>query len=131
MFRQNIFFYIMFVSGLISTGTALLFLRDVIDRKLSLLAAVIQVVMFLWFLLIFTIWVASAMRGNPSDITVVMVGLVMGFLHCPVVVLFLAKTVFGALDGIIEPTSGIVVRKSYDEAEGAEADHKYEKALAL
>lgn len=127
----DIWFYVMLASGLLSSGMAVLLLKDSTDRKLPRSTVIIQAALLVWFILLVGIWVRTSKTGTSADAMFVLTGLVLGLLHCPVIVFFLAQAAFGAISGLTDPRSGIVLRKSYDEAEGAEADHDYEKALEL
>jgi hypothetical protein len=129
----SIYFKLLVVSGVVSCTLGIVFWKDLWDKGVSTTWVIVQSMLFLWFC-VFTAKLLSTggpVRGLADALVTVITLVVIAFLHAPLVVSVLGKLSQDALEGMIDPKSALVVKKSYDEAERAEARHDYDRALEL
>ncbi len=129
----SIYLKLLVASGVVSCAIGIVFWKDLWDRGVSTAWVIVQATLFMWFCA-FTVKLLTTggpVRGIAGAVVTVITLVVIAFLHAPLVVSLLAKFSQDALEGMIDPKSALVVRKSYDEAEKAEARHEYDRALEL
>ncbi len=128
----SIYFFLLLGSGFISCVLGTVFWKDLWDRSLSNIVIPVQVTLLLWFLVFCALWIGDSNTGSVfGRLEALFSILLIAILHTPMAVSFSTKIVTNVFMGMIEPKSGIVLKKSYDEAEKAVARHEYAKALEL
>jgi Flp pilus assembly protein TadD len=129
----SIYFKLIVASGIVSCAIGIVCWKDLWDRATSPVWIAVQCALFLWFCVFTARLLATGgpIRGLAGALVTVLTLVLIAALHAPLLVSLLTKLAQDAFDGMIDPKSSVVVRKSYDEAEKAEARHEYDRALEL
>jgi hypothetical protein len=129
----SIYFKLIVASGIISCAIGIVCWKDLWDRTTSPVWTAVQCALFLWFCIFTTKLLATGgpIRGLAGAVVTVFTLVLVAALHAPLLVSLLTKFAQDALDGMVDPKSSVVVKKSYDEADKAEARHEYDRALEL
>lgn len=130
----SVYFFLLLGSGLLSCVLGTLLSKDVCTytRTGSFVPVSVSLCLVAWFILFTRMWMEdSGIGGRAGAFICIFSVTFLAALHCPILVFLFTRMGVGAIEGMIEPKSGIVLKKSYDEAEKAVAKHEYDKALEL
>jgi tetratricopeptide (TPR) repeat protein len=125
------YFYILIIFGFVSFAVGILAMKRYQQGGLQPWMLALQAAMLVTVFILTVLWTAAEGGLGFKGVIHLMLLLVIVVLHAPMFCVLLAGIGFGVMERILEPMSGVVLGKTYDEAEKAAARHEYERALAL